>query len=149
MQCLSCDGPYSLPPLPLPEADQGARSTSSTFSCPTSPTGTGTQLPSYPLRAGLALAALGWPSTDCPLWSLLYAVYIHFFKKKTSGFICSLLWHSLRPVLCKAGVPDLLCKQVFQDRCWMSVHLVPLIFFGGWRVLCPAVHRGPADHLLP
>lgn len=49
--------PCSLPYLPMPDADHGAKSTSSTSSCPASPAVTGVQLRSYPLRAGLVLAA--------------------------------------------------------------------------------------------
>lgn len=65
----------------------------------------------WPLRAGLALAAPWWPSPDCPLWSLLYAVYILVFLN--SWFYMQLLWHSLRPALCKAGILDPLCRDLF------------------------------------
>lgn len=71
VQCLSC----SLPPSLCLE--QGARGTSSTFSCPTCPSVTGMQLPRCPWS---------WAGPGCSrmaihgLWSLLYAVYIHFFK---------------------------------------------------------------------
>lgn len=70
VQCLSC----SLPPSIYPE--QGARGTSSTFSCPAPPSVTGMQLPRCPRS---------WAGPGCSsmaihgLWSLLYAVYIRFF----------------------------------------------------------------------
>lgn len=56
----------------------------------------------------------------------MQCISICFFK--TFVFICSLLWHNLRPALGKAGVLDLLCKQDFQDRCWLSVHPIHLFF---------------------
>lgn len=123
VQCLSC----SLPPSLCLE--QGARGTSSTFSCPTPPSVTGMRLPRCPRS---------WAGPGCSglaihgLWSLLYAVYIHFFFKPFV-FICSLLWHNPRPGLCRAGIPGLPCEPVCQDRCWLSV---PLVFLG-WRVLAP------------
>lgn len=121
VQCLSC----SLPPSLCLE--QGARGTSSTFSCPTPPSVTGMQLPRCPWS---------WAGPDCSrmaihgLWSLLYAVYIHFFKPFV--FICSLLWHNPRPGLCRVGILDLPCEPLWQDRCWLSV---PLVFFGMEGVL--------------
>lgn len=57
-ECSASPAVALLPPLsPTPDADHGAKSTSSTFGCPIPPSVTGMQLSSYPLRAGLVLAA--------------------------------------------------------------------------------------------
>uniref|UniRef100_A0A8D2MM29 RAB3A interacting protein like 1 n=1 Tax=Zonotrichia albicollis TaxID=44394 RepID=A0A8D2MM29_ZONAL len=134
--------PVLLPPTFLC-LEQGARGTGSTFSCPTPPSVTGMQLPRCPWS---------WAGPGCSrmaihgLWSLLYAVYIHFFKPFV--FICSLIWHNPRPGLCRVGILDLPCEPLCQDRCWLSI---PLFFWdGGGAVpevlLTTAALKMPAEH---
>ncbi|KAF2979367.1 hypothetical protein EK904_012534 [Melospiza melodia maxima] len=78
---------------------------------------------------------LGWPwlLQDGHPWTLESPICsVHpFFKPFV--FICSLLWHNLRPGLCRVGILDLSCEPLCQDRCWLSV---PLVFLG-WRRCCP------------